>query len=220
MINQVPNYTDEEFDYIVMATKNIAETHPSAAELAEPAVTPGRTVIVLIQNGLNIEKPFLSKFPNNICLSGVSLIGSHEALPGVIEHDDPDRLIIGAFRNANIAPEAEDAAAQDFVKIYAAGGKTVCTFSPDVSFHRWKKLVYNACLNPICAITGLDTGRIRLADDSVASLVRPAMQEIVAAAKACGVALPEGIEEHTIHLDPLTIYLKPSMLEDVERVGA
>ncbi|KAG9662961.1 hypothetical protein KCU63_g20307, partial [Aureobasidium melanogenum] len=49
---------------------------------------------------------------------------------------------------------------------------------------RWRKLVYNACLNSICALTGLDTGRIRLADGAIDGLVKPAMEEIRAAAKA------------------------------------
>lgn len=181
-------------------------------------MTPGKTTIVLIQNGLNIQKPFLDKYPNNICLSGVSLIGSHETAPAVIEHEESDRLIIGAFRNANLTIEKEDAKAREFIKIYSDGGKTDCSFTSDVPFHRWQKLVYNACLNPICAITGLDTGRIRLADDTVETLLRPAMKELVAAAKAAGVILPSGIETWTINVDPLTMYFRPSMQEDVQKV--
>lgn len=84
---------------------------------------------------------------------------------------------------------------------------------------RWKKLVYNACLNPICAITGLDTGRIRLADGSVDGLLKPAMREIIAAAKsAAGVELDEGTIDSTIDMDPLESYLKPSMQQDLEKV--
>lgn len=203
---------------MVMTTKNTPDQPPTAAELIESAVTPGKTTIVLIQNGLNIQKPFLDKYPNNICLSGVSLIGSHETAPAVIEHEESDRLIIGAFRNANLTIEKEDAKAREFIKIYSDGGKTDCSFTSDVPFHRWQKLVYNACLNPICAITGLDTGRIRLADDTVETLLRPAMKELVAAAKAAGVILPSGIETWTINVDPLTMYFRPSMQEDVQKV--
>lgn len=219
VINKIPSSEQQQFDYIVVTTKNIADHHPTCAELIAPAVTPGRTSIVLIQNGLNIEKPFLERFPQNTCLSGISLIGSHETSPAVIEHEDPDRLVIGAFSNPNISQERQGQIAQKFVKLYSAGGKTECTFEPDVPFYRWQKLVYNACLNPICAITGLDTGTIRLADDAVETLVRPAMNEIVAAAKACGVNLPDGVAERMINIDPLTMYLRPSMAEDVLKVS-
>ncbi|KAJ5689337.1 hypothetical protein N7462_003729 [Penicillium macrosclerotiorum] len=217
VLNYIPNQSDKQFDYVVITTKNIVDHRPTAADLVEPAITPGKTVIVLIQNGLNIELPFFAKYPDNICLSGVSLIGSHETAPAVIDHEDSDRLVIGAFRNPRLPDEEQAQAAREFVKIYSSGGKTDCTFSADVSYHRWQKLVYNACLNPVCAITGLDTGRIRLADDTVATLLRPAMQEVVAAAKASGVTLPAGIIDRMINMDPLTMYLQPSMLEDVQK---
>lgn len=44
------------------------------------------------------------------------------------------------------------------------------------------------------------------------------MQEVVAAAKSVGVILPSGIEDRMINIDPLTMYLRPSMLEDVQKV--
>lgn len=45
------------------------------------------------------------------------------------------------------------------------------------------------------------------------------MNEIVAAAKACGVDLPDGIAERMINIDPLRMYLRPSMAEDVLKVS-
>lgn len=134
-------------------------------------------------------------------------------------HDEPDRLLIGAFAHPSIPASDLDVRAREFVRIYAAAGKTQCTFSPDVLHDRWRKLVYNACLNPICAITGLDTGRIRLADGAVEGLVRPAMREIVEAAKgAAGVELDGDVVEKMIGMDPLESYLKPSMQQDLDKV--
>lgn len=221
VVSEVPDIRhsggDGDFDYVVCVTKNIADVAPSVSDLIKPAVTPGKTVIVLIQNGLNIEKPLLSTFPQNVVLSGVSLIGSNEPTPGEIHQDFPDTLFIGPFRNPNLDPPHEQAAAEDFVKIYSAGGKTQCSYNPDVGWTRWRKLVYNACLNPICAITGLDTGRIRLADGAIEGLVRPAMHEIVAAAKASGHDLPPTVADDMITMDPLNMYLPPSMLSDTRK---
>lgn len=76
------------FDFIVVTTKNIADVSPTVTEIIAPAVTAGHTTIVLLQNGLNIEKPLLVAFPMNPVLSGVSLIGAAETSPGVILHDD------------------------------------------------------------------------------------------------------------------------------------
>jgi 2-dehydropantoate 2-reductase len=221
VIRAIPhiNAGDTPFDYIVCTTKNVPDIPPELCIQIAPAVTPGHTIIVLIQNGLNIEKAVFRQFPKNIVLSGVSMIGSQEVTAGVIEHDFPDKLIVGAFRNSNLDPAKEDAAAKRFVGIYAAGGKTECEFTDNVGFSRWRKLIYNACLNPICAITGLDTGRIRLADEAIEMLVRPAMEEIRAAAKAAGHDLPEDICDTMIEVDPLRMYLPPSMLADVRKVS-
>ncbi|KAF4762928.1 hypothetical protein HAV15_000181 [Penicillium sp. str.  len=210
VVNTIPTQSEMCVDYVVITTKNTPDYPPTMADLIEPAIVPGKTVIVLIQNGLNIERPFLEKYPDNICLSGVSLIGSHETAPAVIEHEDPDRLIIGAFQNPLLQKETGDAIAHQCI---LEAGKQIVSLL--LMFHSIDgKLVYNACLNPICAITGLDTGRIRLAEDTVSTLLRPVMQEVVAAAKAVGVILPSGIEDRMINIDPLTMYLRPSMLED------
>ncbi|RAH79733.1 2-dehydropantoate 2-reductase family protein [Aspergillus japonicus CBS 114.51] len=217
--NTIPDLTTESlppYDYIIVTTKNYADIPPSVATLIHPAVTPGHTRIVLLQNGLNIHKPLQSAFPTNIILSGVSFCGSHQVAPGKIVHEDDDELYIGAFRNPVFSPEVEDAAAQDFVRIYGAGGKCQPQFNADVAFSRWRKLLYNACLNPICAITDLDTGRIQLAEGVIEDLVRPAMREIQAAAKACaGVQLPDETLEFMITMDPITMYNPPSMQVDV-----
>jgi 2-dehydropantoate 2-reductase len=187
-------------------------------DLIKPAVTPGHTVIVLLQNGLNIERPVIAAFPQNIVLSGVSFCGSHEVGTGKIVHEDDDEIYLGAFRNPTKDPAEEDQAAKDFVEIYGAGGKCKPEWNANVGFSRWRKLLYNACLNSLCAVTDLDTGRIQLADGAIESLVRPAMLEIRAAAKASGHDLPEELIDFMIKLDPITMYNPPSMQVDLRKV--
>lgn len=81
--------------------------------------------------------------------------------------------------------------------------------------------MYNAVLNPVCALLGLDTGRLRLAGGGgvVEGVVRKAMQEIVEAARGCGVRLGDEVVQGMIESDPLESYLRPSMLVDVRKVG-
>lgn len=146
--SKVPDVEEDKlppFDYIVCSTKNIPDIPPTLVDIIAPAVTPGHTVIVLIQNGLNIEKPIFATFPQNIVLSGVSMIGSNETSHGFIQQDDDDELIISAFENPNLEPDVQAAAAEDFVRMYSAAGKTKCYHDPNVGFVRWRKLVYNAC---------------------------------------------------------------------------
>jgi 2-dehydropantoate 2-reductase len=221
VIKSIPNVAKEglaPFDFIVVTTKNIADVHPTVAELIAPAVTAGHTTIVLLQNGLNIEKPLLMAFPTNPVLSGVSLIGATETQPGTILHDDRDCLIIGAFTNDNIPLNTSVSAAKNFVELYSASGKVGCEYNEDVGFVRWRKLVYNACYNSACAITGMDTARMRIFKFPIDDVVRPLMLEICAIAKAAGHKLPDDIAEIMINVDPEDTFFKPSMQQDIEKV--
>ncbi|KAF2169491.1 hypothetical protein M409DRAFT_65127 [Zasmidium cellare ATCC 36951] len=221
VVKKVPSIeaeTAEPFDYIITSTKNLMDVEPMLPDLIAPAVTPGHTVIVMIQNRLNIERAMFEKFPQNIVLSGVSMIDSHEVEPGDIYHEDHDILYLGAFHNPNFqTDEQEIAAARHFIKMYGAAGKTKVHFSEDVPWSRWRKLIFNAVLNPICAITQLDSARARLSGTLIEGIARPAMQEVYDTAKRLGHDLPENIIDTMINLDPMDLYLKPSMQVDLEK---
>ncbi|KAI1613108.1 2-dehydropantoate 2-reductase [Exophiala viscosa] len=225
ILNKIPDVSADKsskpFDYIIVTTKNIPDVPPTVVDLIKPAVTPEHSVIVLVQNGLNIEKPLHKAFPTNVVLSGVSLMGANEIAHGHIVEEDPDRLFISPFLGSAIDDEKEIAAAKEFVRIYQASGKVQCSYEADVLFVRWRKLMYNAVWNPICALTDMDTTRLRLmaSEDDPASpvnlLVRPAMNEVRAAAKAAAnVDLPESLVEDMVEADPMEIWCCPSMLQD------
>ncbi|KZF20048.1 putative 2-dehydropantoate 2-reductase family protein [Xylona heveae TC161] len=219
VVNKVPSASEKKFDYIVVVTKNVPDCPPTVAQIIAPAVMPGHTVIVLVQNGLNIQKPIFEAFPDNICLSAVSVIQSHEIEHGVVENDDTDNLSIGAFHNPKLSVEKEQAVAKEFVEIYKAGGKCITTYVEDVPFSRWRKLMYNTCINSVAAVTGMNTGELQLAKGTVDGLIRPLMDEVRTAAKAAGVQLPEDITDFFINnaLEPIDMYFEPSMLVDVKK---
>lgn len=221
VVNTVPDIKKEglpPYDYILTVTKNCPDIPPSLESLIAPAVTPGYTIIVMIQNGLNIEKAMFAAFPTNIVLSGVSMIDSHEGKLGEILHEEHDTLYIGAFHNRNLKDEAkENEEAKKFIELYNKAGKSTVEFSEDDGFARWRKLIFNAVLNPLCAILALDDAKIRLTGSAIEGLVRPAMKEVFATAHKLGYKLPEDIMDKMIHCDPLDLYLKPSMQCDLEK---
>jgi 2-dehydropantoate 2-reductase len=220
VINKIPvaGQGTKPYDFIIVATKNCPDIHPTVSELIAPAITPSYTTILLLQNGLNIEVPLIAAFPTNAILSGVSLIGATETAPGVILHDDSDKLIISPYQNSGVSPEVSITAAKKFVRLYAASGKVKCEYNENVGFVRWRKLVYNASYNGLCAITRMDTSAMRYAKFPIKDLVRPTMLEICAIAKAAGHTLPEEVIENMINADPADTWFKPSMQQDVEKV--
>ncbi|KAH8168709.1 ketopantoate reductase panE/ApbA domain-containing protein [Sarocladium implicatum] len=217
----VPNVKDDAsaapFDYIVVCTKNIIDVPPTVAEIISPAVTPNYTAIVLVQNGLNIEKPLIAAFPGNIVISGISRMSSAELSPGKVFHQDHDILIIGAFRNPNLKIEDEQASAKHFCDLYNASGKATGQYEEDVAFMRWRKLVYNASWNSLCAITRMDTSKLRIAKFPITELVLPVMLEIKSISRAAGVKLAADQEDVSLAGDALDAYFRPSMQQDIEK---
>ncbi|KAI0913268.1 hypothetical protein F4823DRAFT_631605 [Ustulina deusta] len=91
----------EPFDFIVVTTKNIPDVPPTVGDIIAPAVTPGKTAIVLSQNGLNIEKPLIERFPTNPIVSSK----------------------IGPFASSGVAPGVAEEAARRYVAAYNAAGQ-------------------------------------------------------------------------------------------------
>jgi len=218
------------FDYVLCCTKNIPDAPgPNVTQLVGPYVTSGHTVIVLIQNGINIERPLLDAYPENVVLSGISLIGVFEHEPSKILHNDADKLIIGAFANPVLPSKTQETATDEFIKLYSASGKVTATLDTDVRWTRWRKLLYNAVYNPISALTNTDTGRLRLSaredknDPNISHnvldhLILPAMKEIQAAAKAVdNVDLPDDLLWSVVEADDVKEFLLPSMQQDRQR---
>lgn len=199
------------FDFVVICTKNTPDIF-QLEELVASVVSP-QTVIVLVQNGINIEEAFFKKFPQNIVLSGVSMISSTN-YGAVISHVGHDALKVGYFPNNNLDHEKQKAAALEFVSYYKTD-KNTCVYDENVKYTRWHKLVYNATLNPICALTNLDVGRLEMFGGTD-SLVRGAMKEVLAIAKADGVDLPEDVMDFMIRSDD-GVYYAPLMLVDIRK---
>lgn len=201
-----------EFDFVVITTKNLPEI-TKVEELVEPVVTPKKTGIVLIQNGFDLGRPFFAKYPENVVISGVTNIGSHNA-NGVIHQTQKDRNSISYFDNKNLSAEVQKQKALEFIDLYSNEHNEI-DYQPNYKYMRYKKLVYNATLNTTCTLTGTDTGRL---DNSgtLDSVVVPAMREVVAVAKADGVDLPEDTINVMIHSDDGD-YFEPSMLVDSKK---
>lgn len=201
-----------EYDYVVISTKNLPDI-TKVEELIEPVVTEGKTTVVMMQNGFDLGRPVIAKYPKNVCLSAVSHIGSHNHA-GVITQTQKDKCLVSYFINENLSKEVQEAAAKEFVQLLSLENNEIIYF-PDAKWYRYRKLVYNATLNTVAALTRLDTGRLFLSGGLEAISI-PAMREVISIAKADGVELPEDVINAVVHSDDGD-WFKPSMLVDVEK---
>ncbi|AQZ17961.1 hypothetical protein BZL39_M05200 [Zygosaccharomyces parabailii] len=200
------------YDYVVITTKNLPDII-KVEELVEPIVTLGHTSVVLIQNGFDLCRPFFSKYPENVVISGITYCGSHNN-SGNVHHTQTDKCYLGSGNNPHLPRDIQEAKTEEFVALYS-NGKNNPIYITNEREYRYRKIIYNATLNTSCALTGVDTGRIELAG-GLDTIVLPAMREVVAIAKADGIELPNDAINTALHLDDGE-WFEPSMLVDVKK---
>lgn len=196
---------DGQADIILVGLKSLPEI--DVAALIREAVRP-HTVILLLQNGVEIEATVARAFPNNEILSGLAFICVSRTAPGTIQHTCFGRLCLGRFPQGN-SPAATRLAA----KFEAAA--TPCRVSSNIVTERWQKLVWNAPFNPISVLTGADTRTI-LENRASAILVERVMTEVCEIAAAIGHPLPEAVVRNNLEDTRRMAPYKTSMLLDFQ----
>jgi 2-dehydropantoate 2-reductase len=173
------------FDFIIVSTKVLPGQKPSTPDAIKPAVTEGKTTIVLIQNGIGIEDGYAAAFPANPLLSCVVYLPTTQVSPGHVRMGSVELLQIGTFPAAQEPTSPAKLAAEQLRSTLASGGGNAEPHA-DIQAQRWSKLLINASWNPICALS-LSRDVAFLASSAIAEkLVTDVMDEVVAVAQAKG----------------------------------
>lgn len=156
MVNSVQEAiaNDKNYDYVLVAMKALPDVF-STADIIRPVVESSPNVaIVLFQNGLNIEEPIVKAFPNNVCVSGVSMIGSTNLGAGEIHQAEPDYVKIGYFDNGsdkaprrseprNLSRLMDPSLLTTSTMWSTTDGESCCTTlpsTPSVPLHEWTQV--------------------------------------------------------------------------------
>lgn len=194
-------------DYVILSAKVLPEVN--AVELLRPAVRSKKTVIMLIQNGIDIERSIAEAFPENQLLSTIAYIGVSRPAPGQVLHQGSGVLKMGNYPSG-ITPEAKRLAA-----LFEAG-KVKCELFDDINLVRWDKLLWNLPFNPVSVLAGGATTRQMMDDDELRNLCRVLMHEVIQVANACGVPLTEENADEQMEFTGKFPAYKTSMLQDFE----
>jgi len=193
-------------DYLLLTSK-VLETVDRAA-LIRPAVGP-RTVIVLIQNGVDIEPPVAEAFPDNELLSSLAFVAVGRGAPGQVNHLSLGSLILGRYP-AGVTPAAQAIAAA------FEAGKVPCKLTENVIGARWQKAVWNAVFNPISILGGVLDTNAMLRTDAEVEFARRAMQEVCDVAQAAGHPQSPSLIEQMLATTRAMPAYKTSMALDYE----
>ncbi|KAK3708758.1 hypothetical protein LTR37_011279 [Vermiconidia calcicola] len=172
------------YDYLIVSTKALPDAETS--RLIEPAVTKGRTTIVLIQNGIGIEDEYAELFPDNPILSCVVYLPTTQFEPGHIQMGNFESLEVGTYpASAYHEKVGFKEAADQFMQIMQKAGSQAKWFD-DVQEKRWNKLLLNAPWNPICALTLSRDAAFLGSSPGADLLIEGVMLEVVAIAQKLG----------------------------------
>ena len=193
-------------DYIIITTKALPQVDIPA--MIRPAVGE-KTVLVLIQNGLDGEKALIEAFPNNQIISGIAYIGVTRTAPGVIEHEGGGRLTLGVY------PTGESAELTKLCNGFAAA-QVECAATEDIELMRWGKLLWNLAFNPVSVLAnGCDTQKM-ITDKKLEAISYRIMKEVQATARAWGKELSDAQVEGNMQYTRDFPAYKTSMLQDFE----
>lgn len=173
-------------DFLILTVKVLEGVDRAA--LIRPAVGP-KTIIVLIQNGVDIEAEIASAFPENEILSGLAVVGVGRSAPGMVNHQTMGQLNLGRY------PNGSSLAAERLAGLLNGAGFG-CKVTENVVSARWQKAVWNATFNPISIAGGMLDTAVMLGTPESMAFIRRAMEEVCAVAAAAGHPMhPKVIEQ-------------------------
>jgi 2-dehydropantoate 2-reductase len=211
-------------DVVLLGLK--AYSLPELAPVIGPLLAPG-AIVMAAQNGIpwwyfqghgggldgrTLESVdpgggITAAFPARRVLGSVVYCATELEAPGVVRHLEGTRFSIGT-------PDGDRTERCDQVaQAFRAGGLRA-PFDPNLRQQIWLKLVGNAALNPLTAVTGATLGALASSPHAT-GLARRVMEECAAVAAALGVELPLTIERRLEAAIGVGDH-KTSMLQDLE----
>lgn len=143
----------------------------------------GATVLSL-QNGVDNAERLANAIGRGVTPT-VVYVGTEMAGPGHVRHHGPGELVIGA------APDSDRLA----VLISEAGHPS--RVDSNVAEILWHKLITNCAYNAMSAVSQLPYGTM-VEVEGAKDVMRSAVEECAAVARACGIAVPENIVERVM----------------------
>ena len=161
------------------------------------------TSVLSLQNGVDNAQR-LQSVTGHAVISAVVYVGSEMAGPGHIRHHGGGDLAIGGSAVSETLAQA----------LEAAGIHT--TISDDIEVTLWSKLVINCAFNALSAVADISYGPM-LEVEGTRDVVTRAVQEAIAVAQACGVALPDDLLANILNIPTMMPQQKSSTAQDLAR---
>jgi 2-dehydropantoate 2-reductase len=213
----VKRFQPSDIDAMLICVKATA-TPDVATVIAQWFKATGQeTAVVSLQNGVDNEPQLVEVLGEHTVLGGLAVrIGGHIASPGVVEATGIAQIILGAWPHAGgLSDDQYGHRLRLLVKVFNEAGIPAKQVD-NIRYELWRKLIINNGVNPLSALTHLDT-RALSHHPEFGPLVLALMQETARAAEADSEQLlAQDVDEMYALIrgfDPI----KTSMLVDLEK---
>ena len=199
-------------DLAIVAVKSysLAEILPAARAAAEG----GATVLPFLNGVTAADELIAGGVPRERVLGGIARISAARVEPGVVERrSNFQSIVVGELAGG------ESERATRIAESFGAAHIEART-SPVMEVELWQKYVFITAMAAVCGLSRTSIGPVREAPGGK-RLIERAVNEVVAVARARGIALPadEGPRTAGYIIGTLPGPMKPSFLLDVESGG-
>ena len=209
----IAKYQPDDFDLIAIALKATA-TKAVMEELGN-WLKSGSVPVLSLQNGVDNEPLIAAVIGADRVLGGLAVrIGGHITEPGVVFAEGVAQIVMGAWPQQTLGDARVPLLQRLEAAFNDAGIPT--TLTDNIRYELWRKLLINNGVNPLSALTGLDT-RSLTHHPRFGKVVYGMMAETVAASRADGVDLTQRDLDEMFQLISNFNAIKTSMLIDKEK---
>ncbi len=202
-----------DYDIVVIAAKSGA-TRELMSQM-KAWLAPASTPVLSIQNGVMNEACIANTVGKARTIGGLAvLIGGHLIEPGVAEVAGESHLELGAWPNWRDNPFPQTIL-ELWVAEFNRAGIPTQNFA-DIQYALWRKLIINNGVNPLTALTYLDTQSL-LSDATLRETCYQMMVETGRAARRAGVNIQTADVDAMFQLICEFDAIKTSMLVDREK---
>ncbi|MNZ60705.1 2-dehydropantoate 2-reductase [compost metagenome] len=197
-------------DWLLVGTKTTSNVD-MAPIIAKAAASDGK--VVLLQNGLGVEKGLRPLLHDNLhLLGGLCFICAHREAPGVVRHQALGAVNLGYHSGPATDAVVRQNIAEAGADLFRQAGIDAKAMA-NLAQARWQKLVWNVPYNGLSVMLGASTTPL-MADPHSRELIQAIMAEVVEGARSCGHTMPEGYAEQLFSMTEKMPDYWPSMYHD------
>lgn len=198
--------TMDPADLAIVSTKALYDI--DYKKILKPVISK-KSLILVLQNGINFEEKIQKYFPKNPVIGGLAFTCINRNRPDQIDHIDYGMVRIGPLKKDYVK------SAKLIADLFENSGVKVF-FDFNLRRLRWEKLLWNVPFNPLSVITGGAATDKLIENPNTLNLVYKLMFEVRKIAKREGVPITKkailSMVERTREMKPY----KTSMLLDYE----